>query len=333
LGGLLFYTFVSLLSNEITTHILINDNLRFLPKLVVLSGVIYALIKIISESFKAKNKVSIGLAIEFVFPLMFLFIIVTINRFFNHKILISELIQFHLVIGLVIMVVSILFLFYRNNFFLKFDLSWLKINNIRTLLTPIKFWLILLLNNLLSIGPYLILPVYVSETEIGYFSIAHRFVGIVATIMFALSSNFGPQFSKYSSENNLGNLIRKFRLSQKYCLFFCIPLLVLYLLFPSHIIKIYGPDFMPALPLLLIMASGRILISFLGLTESFLNMTGHEKWELLSTGISVILFLFLIAIKISNDAVIGITWAFTIALSFKSLFSYIIIFNYSHANQ
>jgi O-antigen/teichoic acid export membrane protein len=81
------------------------------------------------------------------------------------------------------------------------------------------------------------------------------------------------------------------------------------------------------------MASGRILISFLGLTESFLNMTGHEKWELLSTGISVILFLFLIAIKISNDAVIGITWAFTIALSFKSLFSYIIIFNYSHANQ
>ena len=57
--------------------------------------------------------------------------------------------------------------------------------------------------------------------------------------------------------------------------------------------KIYGTDFLPAIPLLLIMATGRIINAIVGLSEHFLNMTGNEQWELLSTFLSVILFFFL----------------------------------------
>ena len=189
----------------------------------------------------------------------------------------------------------------------------------------------MLFNNLLSIGPYLILPFYVTNNDIGHFSIAHRFVAITASILFALGSYYGPQFSRIFSENNSIKLLKSYRSSQKYSILFCLPLLTIYLYAPKILIKIYGTDFLPAIPLLLIMATGRIINAIVGLSEHFLNMTGNEQWELLSTFLSVILFFFLSFFQISSNSIGSVAWAFTIAVSFKSLFSYIRIYNFTNA--
>ena len=331
IAGSLVYLITVFFSIDIANRFFDDNNLISIPKYSAMGGIIFALIKIISDSFKAKKKVSFGLFLEFVLPFTSLLIVLIICRLTSYHILIMDIIFIHLTVSFFIMITSLVYLFFSSYKDLFVNLDWLKINEPFEIKILLKFWLIMLFNNLLSIGPYLILPFYVTNNDIGHFSIANRFVAITASILFALGSYYGPQFSRIFSENNSIKLLKSYRSSQKYSILFCLPLLTIYLYAPKILIKIYGADFLPAIPLLLIMATGRIINAIVGLSEHFLNMTGNEQWELLSTFLSVILFFFLSFFQISSNSIGSVAWAFTIAVSFKSLFSYIRIYNFTNA--
>lgn len=319
-GGLCF---AFLLSAEPLAKLLAApEHLSPAIQIAAISGFGLSVVRIIAEILKALGDPDWGLAIEHIIPSAGLSMALLGGRGFSLQVSQDSLPYLHaasVLIGLAIGATLI-------SRHVRIRLTVPAISDLG--LRPRSlgaFTLISLMNNAVGSIPYLILPAFADQTEIGRFGVAHRLVAVSGTLISALAAYFSPLFSQYSGSGEMGMLRRTYRRSQIYSLVLYLPLLIAFLLGGDWLLTVFGSDFSPGRAMLTIMALGRLITASLGLTEHLLNMSGFEIWELSSATASIGLMVGVSLLFGRQLGAEGVAVAYAVSFSFRSAVSTCII--------
>jgi O-antigen/teichoic acid export membrane protein len=121
-----------------------------------------------------------------------------------------------------------------------------------------------------------IMGLYHSPKDVGVFSAAVRLSLLISFVLVATNSFLGHKFAQLEK----GNYLKTEKLAQlgtKIMVLSALPLILLYLIFPSYILSIYGPEFKAGAVTLVILTLGQAYHVFTGSADLLLLMGGHEK--------------------------------------------------------
>lgn len=124
----------------------------------------------------------------------------------------------------------------------------------------------------------LMLSMFRSEAEVGYYSIAVKLATLTTFMLQAVTSMAAPKFSELFHSGKMDELFHVAKKSTKLIFFSTIPILMCFLFFGKLIIEIfYGKSFVVANLALIFLVIGQFVNSVAGSTGTFMNMTGNQK--------------------------------------------------------
>ena len=135
-----------------------------------------------------------------------------------------------------------------------------------------------IMNFIIAESGIVILSVFRSVAEVGYYAIAVKLSNMTLFILNAIDTMAGPKFSELFHSNKIDDLFHIARKSSKLIFFVTVPLIVTFLLLGKPILIIaFGEKFGSAYPALVILALGQFINAVSGSTGMFMNMTGNQK--------------------------------------------------------
>lgn len=154
------------------------------------------------------------------------------------------------------------------------------------------FWSATIANWSHVLAPYVVLPMLVGLDDIGGFAICQRLVGLINTINLTLQGGYAPVIVRAyeGTGQDLGRLYTRVTL---YNAVLSLPVLAGLVLLPELVLRLFGPDFPPYGPILVLLASARLAATIFGIPEIFLRMSGRPGWEAFSLALSLLLFFVL----------------------------------------
>jgi O-antigen/teichoic acid export membrane protein len=124
----------------------------------------------------------------------------------------------------------------------------------------------------------LVLGVYSDPGEVGIYGVARRITILTTTFVIAsVNSVAAPRFAAMYAEGNKAGLARFARQCTFWMLLATVPVILVLLIFPEIVLKIFGSHFENGAWPLRILAFGQLIIVGVGPVEGLLIMTGHEK--------------------------------------------------------
>jgi O-antigen/teichoic acid export membrane protein len=124
----------------------------------------------------------------------------------------------------------------------------------------------------------IMLGMFRSEAEVGYFAIAVKLATLTAFVLAAINSMAGPKFSELYHLGKIDELFYVARKSAKLVFWTTTPILFFFIVFGRQLLGyLYGGDFAVAYPALTMLVVGQFINSIAGSTGMFMNMTGNEK--------------------------------------------------------
>lgn len=123
-----------------------------------------------------------------------------------------------------------------------------------------------------------ILSVFRSETEVGYYAIAVKLATLTSFVLNAVNAIVGPKYSELFHSGQMDELFYVAKKSSKLIFFTTTPILLgLIILGKPFLGIIFGREFTMAYPALLILITGQFFNSISGGTGMFMNMTGQQN--------------------------------------------------------
>jgi O-antigen/teichoic acid export membrane protein len=124
----------------------------------------------------------------------------------------------------------------------------------------------------------IMLGMFRSEAEVGYYAIAVKLATLTTFILTAINSMAAPKFSELFHTNQMDDLFHVAKKSAKLIFFITSPILLGFLVFGKPILGlVFGNEFTVAYPALVLLVIGQFINSISGACGTFLNMTGHQK--------------------------------------------------------
>jgi O-antigen/teichoic acid export membrane protein len=182
------------------------------------------------------------------------------------------------------------------------------------------------MNFIIAQSGLVIIGVFRSSAEVGYYSIAVKLATLTSFVLMAINSIVAPKFSQLFHSGRIAELYQVARRSTKLIFISTIPILVVLLLFGRQILStLYGKEFIAAYAALIILIFGQFIHSISGSTGYFLNMTGgHKFYSIILAAAAVInAALGISLIPFMGD--VGAAVSATISLIFWNLVSLIYI--------
>ena len=161
--------------------------------------------------------------------------------------------------------------------------------------------------------PFIILPFYCSSLEIGYFSIALKFVLISNLILTSLSGYFNPIFVRLYTDKEFKKLFNLLNKSRLVLTAYFFSYMFIFFIFGEQILLIFGEEFVNAKNYLNILMIGQIISSSTGLSGQLLNMIGLEKYVMNLTFLSMVVLLVLSVILCPFYKVYGLIVAIVLS--------------------
>jgi len=141
---------------------------------------------------------------------------------------------------------------------------------------------------------------------VGIYQIALQGSMIASIILQSSNAAMAPRFSNLYYSKNIKKLQRLVTINSRIVFLINILMTVGFILFGRFFLRVFfGPDSVAAYLPLLIMLVGQMVNSLVGGVAFLLNMTGHEKQTMWSTGISLIFSLLLNLILIPSYGIVG----------------------------
>jgi O-antigen/teichoic acid export membrane protein len=169
--------------------------------------------------------------------------------------------------------------------------------------------------------PLLFAPVFSDIHDTGIFSSAYRLITVIVNVMMVLSGIYGPRFARNYNNKNYALLYEDLKKTAYISMGMFLPLFLIFMIFPSEILGIFGADFRAGAHWLQIMAAGQLIYSATGLVGLLLNMIHKEKLELMLMVLSSVLMVIMMLILGYLYSITGIAIAFAVGLAFKNLVS------------
>ncbi|VBB43634.1 Polysaccharide biosynthesis protein [uncultured Desulfatiglans sp.] len=124
----------------------------------------------------------------------------------------------------------------------------------------------------------IMLGMFRSEAEIGYYSIAVKLATLTAFVLSAVNNMAAPKFAELHFTDNVEELFRIAKKSAKLVFWITTPILLALVTLGKPILSIFfGEDFSGCYPVLLLLIFGQFINYMSGSTAMFLNMSGHQK--------------------------------------------------------
>jgi len=166
----------------------------------------------------------------------------------------------------------------------------------------------------------IMLGMYRSEEEVGYFAIAVKLATLTSFALAAINSMAGPKFSELFHSGRIEELFYTAKKSAKLVFWTTSPILIFFALFGKFLLQwFYGNDFVVAYPALVIVAIGQFVNSIAGSTGMFLNMTGNQIVLRNFILISALANIAINLILIPSIGIYGASIASMISLSFWNI--------------
>ncbi len=124
----------------------------------------------------------------------------------------------------------------------------------------------------------IMLGMFRSEAEVGYYAIAVKLGTLTAFILRAVNSMAGPRFSELFHSEKMDELFYVAQKSAKLIFWTTTPILLGLIIFGRPILYIaFGQEFTVAYPALVLLVTGQFVHSISGATGLFMNMTGKQN--------------------------------------------------------
>lgn len=301
-------TIIFYLSSNFFSNLFDNKKLDSALKIISLSIVPYALLKINSDLFKGMKETKYFSYFQTgsVFLLISIFIILFRILTLSSNVLFISII----VSSIFILIISILIV---NKFFnepIKRDFNISKINllklSIPMMVTSSMFMVLSWTDNLL-------LGFFLKEQNVGIYFVTYKISLIISFGLFAVNSVISPKFSESYHKNDLMQLKKTAIYSAKLNFYLGLILTTLLFFCIKFILSIYGEEFKIAYRTFYILIIGQLFNTICGSVLNLLNMTGKEilvSLIILSAAIlNFTLNYYLIPIMESSKYFIGIEGA------------------------
>ena len=114
--------------------------------------------------------------------------------------------------------------------------------------------------------------------EVGLFKAAQQLAALAGILVVAVNAACAPHIAALHRSGNRDELARLLRNSARLMLAGTAPLCIAMIAMGAPILGIvFGEDYVRAYPALIVLATGQLLLSMMGLVGLLLNMSGHEK--------------------------------------------------------
>lgn len=133
--------------------------------------------------------------------------------------------------------------------------------------------------------------------ELGMWKASHQLAGVIGFVLIVLNAVFPAQFSRSFHRGDMDALGRLARQGALYGGLMSLPIVLILVLFPEQILKLFGQDFVGGGLALVIMAIGQFVSVATGSVIYLLSMTGHDtlsrKIVLITNSIGLLVFFVL----------------------------------------
>lgn len=124
----------------------------------------------------------------------------------------------------------------------------------------------------------IILGMFRSEAEVGYYSVAVKLASLTGFIFTAINTMAAPKFSELFHSGKIDELFHIARKSTKLIFWTSLPILLALLLWGKPILSLlYGAEFEVAYWSMALLVIGQFVNSISGSTGAFMNMTGNQN--------------------------------------------------------
>jgi len=175
-----------------------------------------------------------------------------------------------------------------------------------------SFFIISLAGFIQSVVGILIAGSLLTSSDLGLFKASHQSATLIGIVLIVINAVFPPKFAELHSKGRYEELAVIARKGALVGIVLSFPFLMICLVFPEHILSIFGDEFSAASFLLQLIAVAQFVNVGTGSVGFLLNMTGHERImrniALSCNIIGVLLFLILIPFVGVIGAAIGIAF-------------------------
>jgi O-antigen/teichoic acid export membrane protein len=134
---------------------------------------------------------------------------------------------------------------------------------------------------------------FVSEKEVGIYSVACKVSVSILVGLEILLPIVAPLFSQFSETHDSQSMQALFRTVTKWFFYSAFVIFTCIVIFRVELLSLFGKGFIPGTTVLLILAVGHLANAVTGPTGVLLTMTGKQKWEVANT-ISMLAFNFIL---------------------------------------
>lgn len=134
------------------------------------------------------------------------------------------------------------------------------------------------MNFLIGQTGVIMLGIFRTEDEIGYYDISVKLATLTAFIITAVNSIAAPKFSELFHSDKIDDLFYVAKKSTKLIFWTTTPILVVLIVFGRPLLgAAFGQEFVVAYPALVVLVIGQFVNSVSGSTSLFMNMTGQQN--------------------------------------------------------
>lgn len=131
----------------------------------------------------------------------------------------------------------------------------------------------------MTFSDVLILGLFVSATDVGIYTAAARTALLTRFLLLANSAVAAPRFAALHATKDIDGMARLARRSTLLTTVSSVPLLLIFIVFPTQILSVFGPQFEAGAQALIILSIGQFVNAATGPVGYLLNMSGFHRIE------------------------------------------------------
>jgi len=116
----------------------------------------------------------------------------------------------------------------------------------------------------------------ISVTDVGIYGVAFKLSMFASVTLMAINSIAAPKFAEMYAEKNMKGLKKIVQKSTKMIFWSTLPLLIIFFLFPTFFLGIFGEEFKIGANAFIILSIGMLISAFSGSVGNLLQMTGKQ---------------------------------------------------------
>ena len=177
---------------------------------------------------------------------------------------------------------------------------------------PLMF--IIILQTFMHWMDILMLGYFTDAATVGLYHPAVRTAGLLNALIVSFISIYAPVMSQLHNEGDFSEMSHLYKLVSRWMITFAIPISLVFIIYPSKMMLLFGPDYMAGASVLVILTVATFIHAAFGAASPALGMSGFTRLILWNSLGAFILNIVLNVALIPKYGILGAAWATLISL-------------------